>query len=484
METASFLARRLAETHGVEIQRAAFASTPPVRSTVERIRLEPPRTGRLTVVTRSAATASGDGAGVGVPVAIEDLGWADRRRPVIACATRDWNYQDVAAAVNAALEAGREVAAVITANDEAVLVGNRLTARLPVVDDVDVQQLLSADLVAVETRHGAAPLQQLTDPFWLVSALNLQESERHDASAIADQLFDSKCAVVSFRRTPLDGPATPPYCSNPEYKSDTDLGQGYAVPLADIAAEANSRRGSVDVDSLVVARTGGPDARPADSDDLAGILGVPVTEVGSEAAAGRAGALTTPGVSEDTVVVDVGGGTVDIVSQRARTVLPGAGQLLTAATAAALDISKSAAEYAKRAESFTAVTSQLVEDEHGRRHFLSQPLSGHSTGWLITSAPSGLLPFTSRLSSWEWRSWRHVAKRRIIGNNVLTGLRAGEQPGSVLLVGGGASDDELVRAVADQLGHQVAVGRGNVRGQLGHRFAVAYGLIVLGTQEG
>ncbi len=51
----------------------------------------------------------------------------------------------------------------------------------------------------------------------------------------------------------------------------------------------------------------------------------------------------------------------------------------------------------------------------------------------------------------------------------------------VLLVGGGAGDDELVRALAERLGHDVTVGRGNVGGGLGHRFAVAYGLVVLAS---
>ncbi|MGU3502425.1 diol dehydratase reactivase ATPase-like domain-containing protein [Mycobacterium sp. C31M] len=71
------------------------------------------------------------------------------------------------------------------------------------------------------------------------------------------------------------------------------------------------------------------------------------------------------------------------------------------------------------------------------------------------------LPFTSVLSGAEWRSWRLAAKR--------------------LVIGGGAGDDELVRALAEELGHDVTVGRGDVAGVLGHRFAVAFGLVVLAS---
>ncbi|BCI52247.1 diol dehydratase reactivation protein [Mycolicibacterium litorale] len=478
VEGAAQLARRLAERHGLTIDRAAFAPTPPVHSSVERIQLQTRRTGRLVVATRSAATTAGDGAGVGVPVPVEDLVTVPAGRAVVACATRQWGYDTVAGQVNAALAQGHNVVGVLTANDEAVLVSNRLTAPLPVADDVDVEAVLSAALVAVEVREAPAPLQRLTDPFWLTDVFGLGPDERGDARAVADQLFDSACAVVYLAGAALQddeprdsGPATPP----------ADVAR--VVHLGAIATQANSRRGSVSVDSLVMATMGGTDRPAAGADALSDALGVLVTRIDSEAAAARAGALTTPGVTSDVVVVDVGGGTVDVVADGSRVVLPGAGQLLTTATAAALGISRSAAEYAKRAEALTAVTVQLVEDEHGRRRFLDKPIDGRCTGWLLTSAPSGLLPFTSGLSGAEWRSWRLAAKRLVIGGNVMNGIeRVAPGATGVLLVGGGAGDDELVRAVSEQLGQAVTVGRGNVRGALGHRFAVAYGLVALAAE--
>lgn len=475
VEGAAQLARRTADAHGLTIDRAAFAPTPPVHSAVERVELETRRTGRLVVATRSAATTAGDGAGAGVPVSVDELDAGPPDRPVVACANPQWGYDAVAGLVNAALAEGRNVVAVLTANDEAVLVSNRLTAPLPVVDDVDVESLLSATSVAVEVRQSSVPLQRLTDPFWLTDVFGLGPDERVDARVVADQLFDSACAVVY-----LDSP-TPVHVAPPGRGLLPARGElSHVVHLGEIATQANSKRGSVSVDSLVLATMGGTGESAAGADALSDAMGVPVTEIGSEAAAARAGALTTPGVTGDVVVVDVGGGTVDVVAGGSRVVLPGAGQLLTTATAAALDISRSAAEYAKRAEALTAVTVQLVEDEHGRRRFLDKAIPGRCTGWLLTAAPSGLLPFTSQLSGSEWRSWRLAAKRLVIGGNVMRGIaQVAPAATEVLLVGGGAGDDELVRAVSEQLGRQVTVGRGNVRGQLGHRFAVAYGLVAL-----
>lgn len=472
VQGAAQLVRRLADKNGLTVDRAAFAPTPPVRSTVERVQLQTQDTGRLTIVTRSAATTAGDAAGVGVPTPVADLDAADPERPVIACARSELGYAEVAAAVNAAVASGRNIVAVLTTNDEAVLVANRLTTALPVVDDVDVERVLTATLAAVEVREGVSPLQRLTDPFWLADVFGLGDDERSDARVIADQLFDSVCAVVTLDNTPVVYEAA----STPEPPS----GPVHVVHLADIAGQANTRRGSVAVESMVMATMGGDGEPPAEADALAEALGAPVTRIDSEAAAARAGALTTPGLPADVVVVDVGGGTVDIVADGDRVVLPGAGQLLTTATAAALGISTSAAEYAKRAEAVTAVTVQLVEDEHGRRRFLDTPIDGRCTGWLLAAAPSGLLPFTAALSGSEWRSWRLAAKRLVIGGNVTRGVaQVASGAAAVLLVGGGAGDEELVRALAERFGHDVSVGRGNVAGELGHRFAVAYGLVIL-----
>ncbi|WP_059016636.1 diol dehydratase reactivase ATPase-like domain-containing protein [Mycobacterium sp. M26] len=479
IDVAAQLVRQLSHTHGLVVDRAAFAPTPPVTSGTEQVKLHTRRTGRLLIITRSAPTTAGDAVGVGIPVPVERLSEVNRDQPVIACATADQGYRDVAGFVNAAIDSGAAVVGVVTTNDEAVLVSNRLTTPLPVIDGVDASALLSAALVAIEVRQGFTSLQRLTDPYWLVDAFSLRDDERPDATLVADQLFDSACAVVCLHdgAPAEDQPADPVGIA-------AETPDSHAVHLADIAVQAHSRRGSVATDIVVRATMGDASRRPpAGADALSEALRVPVTRVDSEAVAARVGALTTPGVTEDVAVVDVGGGTVDVVSATERIVLPGAGQLLTTATSAALGISRSTAEYAKRAEALSAVTPQLVEDEHGRRHFLDTPIDGRCTGWLLASAPNGLLPFTSELSGSEWRNWRLAAKRLVIGANVVRGLdQVAPQARGLVLVGGGAGDDELVRAVSEQLGLRVTVGRGNVCRTLGHRYAVAYGLVAIAAR--
>ncbi len=80
----------------------------------------------------------------------------------------------------------------------------------------------------------------------------------------------------------------------------------------------------------------------------------------------------------------------------------------------------------------------------------------------------------------EWRALRVRLKVELVGGNVARGLRTlGEQPRSVVVVGGLAGDDEILAAVSGALPPGTAVGRGDVAGTLGHRYAVAYGLALL-----
>lgn len=476
-EGAARLMKRLERQHRVVTDRAVCCPTAPVRSWVELTQEEQPRTGPLTVVTRSSATTAGEGSCVGAPVRVEDLLTFRAHDAMIVCATREHDYRQVSTKVNAAVAKGVAITGVVTANDEAVLISNRLAESLPVVDDIDVLPLLSATRLAMEVRQGRAPLRHVSDPFWLTSVLGLRPDEQALAQVVADQLRDSAIGIIAIDRHAMgEGPRAQPRA----HKHSPVATARHTVDLSAIAAEAGVRRGSVEAGSTVTASMLQSLPELAAGDELEELLGVPVVQVDSETVAAHMGAVTTPGVGDDVTVVDVGGGTVDVISGESRSVLPGAGQMLTAATASALRISKSAAEYAKRSEAVKAISAQLIEDENGRRQFLNEPLDGRSVGWLMAQAPSGLLPFTAALTATEWRNWRHVAKRHVIGANVLSGVsQRPARPAAVLLVGGAAGDDELVRTVSDELGREVTVGRGNVGGMLGHRFAVAYGLVVM-----
>jgi 1,6-anhydro-N-acetylmuramate kinase len=95
------------------------------------------------------------------------------------------------------------------------------------------------------------------------------------------------------------------------------------------------------------------------------------------------------------------------------------------------------------------------------------------------------VPFSARLAAEEWRSLRLAIKQETVAANIARCLRAFDRPPAALvLAGGGALDDELLRTVAEALRSvRIVVGRANVDGVHGPRFAVASGLVAMYAQR-
>ncbi len=507
---AAALVARLARRHGLVVDRAVAAPLRPVRTTTLTVPEEAPDTGRLRVVRAGAATAGGGGFAAGRPVEVGET--PDGDDPVVLVVPAGTGYRAAVEAAAPLLDGGR-LAAVVLEDDEAVLVANRLGGRVPVVDDVPAAAVLGAQRLAVEVSVDGRPLATTTDPLALGAALGLAPAEQGGAARLAVLLFDVRNAVVALDATALpradaatrgwvelgaDGRV--PLLDGVRRVRDGTVGEasGYALPdRGDPSADARAE----DVDDLfavdlvavaeaVHSRTGSTAGRPVGlaalrtqdalvdpAPALERLLGVPVTTAPSEAAAARVGALTTPGAGPAAVVVDLGGGTVDAVTAERAVVAAGAGELLTSSVAALAGCTTAAAEWVKRGPAARAEAPQVLLGEDGVRSFLDTPAPAETIGRLVVSGPAGLLPFSSTWAPGEWRALRRRLKTDLLGANVARALRTlGSAPGTVVLVGGAVGDEEVLAAVAGALPAGTAVGRGDVAGELGHRYAVAYGL--------
>ena len=143
-----------------------------------------------------------------------------------------------------------------------------------------------------------------------------------------------------------------------------------SVSLERLAGELASRPralGSQGVAFAALQAGGAVDPRPG----LGERLGLEVRLVPSEATAARCGALATPGARADAAVLDLGGGTVDVITGQGEVVAAGGGDLLTVVVAALLGASRSAAEWAKRGPCPAQLEApQLLLTEDGGRVFL------------------------------------------------------------------------------------------------------------------
>ena len=504
LDGAVALVRRLERQHDVRVERAAAAPLRPVHTGTAALPESRPGTGRLRVVAVGSGTAGGSGAAVGRPHLLVPGSAPDGADPLVAVVPAGTGFRAAVDLLQPLARAGR-LAAVVLADDEAVLVANRLPTAVPVVDEVDVPAALAAELLVVEVAADGRPLRSLADPLRLSRLLALDPAELGDAVALADGLSDATNAVVALG-TPgepeaagaagwLDlgagrqefasglaalraGPVglVSSYALPPELTVH-DVDDLWAVDLADVSTQVLARRSTVGRPVTVASLRGDtPCADPSAA--LAERLGVAVLVAGSEAEAARAGALTTPGATPDAVVVDLGGGTVDTVSAGAAVVAAGGGELLTLSVAGLAGVTAAAAEHVKRGPAHRVEAPQVLLAEDGTRTFLDRPTPREAVGSLVVSGPAGWLPFHRTLAPGEWRALRLRLKVELLGVNVARALRTLDvAPRTVVVVGGPAGDDEVLAAVTGALPAGTAVGRGDAAGVLGHRYCVAWGLL-------
>jgi hypothetical protein len=518
---AAALVRRVERQAGCTITEARIAPLRPVDTAVVTVPDTAPPRGRLRVLAAGVATPGGAGTCVGPPLPLPapdsprpgpSVEWPSVEwpsgAPVVAVVPVGVRYDQAAARLRELLAAGTPIGAVLVAGDEGVLVAHRLPGELPVIDQVDTAAAAACPLLAVEVRPPGHTLRLLTDPVALGARLGLADHEAADAVALGRALADQANAVVGLLAAPpgaaepaLDEPwvrtadggrlalraACPHLADWPvgtvRSLGETEVDDLFAVDLAAAAEAATARLGSTGRALLVasLARASGLEGgSPAGL--LGDLLAVPVRSPVGEPTAARLGALTTPGARGVAIVVDLGAGTIDVIGAESDVVAAGAGELLTAAVAETLGISRAAADWVKRGPCLRVDGGQRFEAEDGSRGFLAGPAPASAVGMLAVEGPGGLLPFDRRHGPGEWRAIRIRLKLAVLASNFGRAMRTlGQDPHQVLVVGGPAGDEELLGILARSLPDGVAVGRGDVGGTcegeaLGHRYAVALGL--------
>ena len=224
-----------------------------------------------------------------------------------------------------------------------------------------------------------------------------------------------------------------------------------------------------------------PTSSPTRPTTLQELTGRPTRTLATEPDAAAVGAHTTPGLPPGTVVCDIGGGTIDLIGPDRAVTAAGAGEAITTAVARVLGIPRALAERVKRTPALRVEGPHVAHEEDGRRLFLDSPAPADAIGRLCTRGSAGLVPFSNKLAAEEWRSLRLAIKQETVAANIVRCLRAFEDtPPALVLAGGGALDDELLRTVSEALrSASVVVGRANIDGLHGPRFAVASGLVHL-----
>jgi hypothetical protein len=467
-----------------------------------------------------ASTPAGTGSGVGRHVPLSDLGGDVLDGPAIVSVDAATDFEVAAREIARASEGGWHIVGVIAEQDDAVLIRNRIPIDVPVVDEVALDGLPPGVLVAVEVVTEGRAYRAMADPIALSAALGLGHDQLHEIAEFTRELADSPAIAVTPRTGPPPAPAFdddyvdctvagavvryPPAQAHsilrleppgmvvrvrlraiPSAENGIAVDDAYFTDLASIDNGAWLRRGVAETRGTVVALLAADHVSDAAA-TLQALTGRPARTIASEPEAAARGARTTPGLPPDSIVCDIGGGTIDLVGQDRTVIAAGAGETITIAVARVLGIPRALAERVKRTPAVRVENPHVAHEEDGRRVFLDGTAPADAIGRLCTRGSAGLVPFSSRLAAEEWRSLRLAIKQETVAANIARCLRAFDRPPTALvLAGGGALDDELLRTVAESLrALGIVVGRADIDGVHGPRFAVASGLVHLFAAAG
>jgi hypothetical protein len=493
----------LAELRPVE---TATAPIPPASS---------PRSPVRSLRRPHASTPAGVGAGVGRHVPLSELRGDVGPDAVIVSVDAATDFEVAARDISAAAGRGWHIAGVIAAQDDAVLIRNRIPIDVPVVDEVDLTGLEPGATVAVEVVAEGRAYRALADPIALSAALGLGHEQIRDVAEFTRELADAPAIAVTVRVEPPQPPASdddyveclidgevvsyPPAQAHsilqleppgtvvkvrlraiPAAEHGIAVDDAYFVDLSALDNGAWLRREVADARGTTVALLVSDHVADAAA-TLHQLTGRPAYTIASEPHAAARGARTTPGLPPDAIVCDIGGGTIDLVGGERTVIAAGAGESITVAVARVLGIPRALAERVKRTPALRVESPHIAHEEDGRRVFLDAPAPADTIGRLCTRGTAGLVPFSTRLAAEEWRSLRLAIKQETVAANIARCMKAFEEPpAALLLAGGGALDDELLRTVGESLrAIPIVVGRANIDGTHGPRFAVASGLVYL-----
>ncbi|TFV56139.1 diol dehydratase reactivase subunit alpha [Mycobacterium sp. PS03-16] len=154
-----------------------------------------------TMIGHDPRTPGGRGLGIGVAVEFSALSGIAPGTEVVVVVPSSVDFEVAARTVNAACARGVEVRAAILANDDAVLVVNRLDTRIPVIDEVSrIDAVPLGMLTAVEVAGPGQSIRTLSNAYGLATIFGLDADETRLVAPVARALTGNRSAVVV--RTP------------------------------------------------------------------------------------------------------------------------------------------------------------------------------------------------------------------------------------------------------------------------------------------
>lgn len=328
-----------------------------------------------TIITESSmighnpSTPAGAGEAVGELLFLENIWKGKPGTPYIVVAASKFSYEETASRLNQHIPE-LDIKGLILQADEAVLVENRITKKIPIVDEVrHISKIPEGKLAAIEVALPGSSIRMLSNPYGIATLLGLDAEETRTVTPIAKSLIGKRSAVVI--RTPhgnvkenilpageitfhgkrdlkinidagadeiMDALAQAGEIRDIDGEDNTNVGNMFTrikTSMADVAKEHDSEIRITDilaVDTLAPVEISGSLAGETCMEKAVGIAAMVKTQhlpmqkiaerietelhvkavvAGVEAVMASLGAMTTPGTELPLAILDMGGGSTD-----------------------------------------------------------------------------------------------------------------------------------------------------------------------------
>ena len=308
---------------------------------------------------------------VGETVLITELEQAPVGRDYIAVVPGTVDFEVAARLINRATAGDRKVTAAIVQRDDGVLIHNRLTCKIPIVDEVALIDKVPIGMrSAVEVAAVGGVVEVLSNPYGIATLFGLSSDETRQVVPIARALIGNRSAVViktpagDVKERKIPAGTIELLGENRSVKVDVDDGADKimkaveSIPsLEDVRGEPGTNAGGMlekvrqvmanltsqhprdikiqdllAVDTFTPQKVQGGLANEFSQENAVGIaamvkadrlqmeaiarefaqqIGVPVEVGGVEADMAIRGALTTPGTNKPLAILDMGAGSTD-----------------------------------------------------------------------------------------------------------------------------------------------------------------------------
>ena len=150
-----------------------------------------------TMIGHNPKTPSGIGLRSGITVRFEDLLTQGTDKDLIVIVPKEIDFEEAARGFNNAVEKGIHVNGAIMQKDDAVLVQNRLSFNIPIIDEVMMIEKIPIGMkCAVEVAAQGKVIDTLSNPYGIATVFGLSPEETKKIVPVSRALMGNRSAVV------------------------------------------------------------------------------------------------------------------------------------------------------------------------------------------------------------------------------------------------------------------------------------------------